>query len=578
MPIVKINTTTNQGSETNVNWVENGEEASSLVLNRPIKDLSVVVNTVIDTVNLLAPLDTLDELRNFEPTVNFQKASIEGHTLTGSGSGEFYFDASDTTSTDNNGTIIVTLGGKRWKRSNTFVLTPEHFGFLPTNSLTDNTTAFQNYSNTRSVIYLLDNTTYLIDTLILHSNLIIQGNPTSKIKCKNTVNPTSLANITVRDTNFEYGEDTPNGLQILQFNLCTNVIVQKCNFEGLGYSGDTPLTTGANSGLKFENCTDVWALQNIVNGLKNNWGIAAQDCTNLTIKSNKVSRTGRAGIMLLSGNKGVKVLYNELYLTKTNHINVNANDGCIDLYGPNNDNVLIQGNRIVDGGGSGDYFSGDPTKATAIRVSGSSNVEVCNNTVVTGSNLAFVFVSQSRDDDDSHSVNFHHNHTILTGPVDYGFRHTTGTNIKFDHNTSVAETADGLYQTRLIEFRNEVKKASVSGNTFDGFEGGLSTIDGANGIFFHNSGTAYSDLTINDNTLNADAGGISLHLCDMFTVTGNKISYDQSASGIDISATNSNGIVSLNCIKRPVNPNIYIDAGATNVVEGVNILAVGTVP
>ena len=59
---------------------------------------------------------TIADLRNIEPAQDGQQISLLGHTLPGIGGGELYFDESDTTSADNNGTIIVTTGGKRWKR------------------------------------------------------------------------------------------------------------------------------------------------------------------------------------------------------------------------------------------------------------------------------------------------------------------------------------------------------------------------------------------------------------------------------------------------------------------------------
>lgn len=51
MTIELINTTDVQGDETNVNWFADGEHANSVVLNRPIKDVSVVVNEVISKLN-----------------------------------------------------------------------------------------------------------------------------------------------------------------------------------------------------------------------------------------------------------------------------------------------------------------------------------------------------------------------------------------------------------------------------------------------------------------------------------------------------------------------------------------------
>jgi len=66
--------------------------------------------------NKVIKLDTIDELRNTEPTTDLQQVSVAGHTLPGIGGGIFYADFSDTTSTDDDGITIVTPGGKRWIR------------------------------------------------------------------------------------------------------------------------------------------------------------------------------------------------------------------------------------------------------------------------------------------------------------------------------------------------------------------------------------------------------------------------------------------------------------------------------
>jgi hypothetical protein len=66
--------------------------------------------------NIIKPLDTIADLRATEPVLANQRISTSGHTTIGLGGSEFYWHQADTTSADNNGTIIVTPGGKRWKR------------------------------------------------------------------------------------------------------------------------------------------------------------------------------------------------------------------------------------------------------------------------------------------------------------------------------------------------------------------------------------------------------------------------------------------------------------------------------
>lgn len=53
MPITQINITNDQNAETNVNWYNNDELADLNVLNRPIKEISTVVNEVIVELNSL---------------------------------------------------------------------------------------------------------------------------------------------------------------------------------------------------------------------------------------------------------------------------------------------------------------------------------------------------------------------------------------------------------------------------------------------------------------------------------------------------------------------------------------------
>ena len=84
---------------------------------------------------------TISELRNLEPTIDGQQVNLLGHTVAGIGGGVFYYDASDTTSPDNNGTVIVTADGKRWKRKLDGSVSIHMFGGIG-NGINDDTSAF----------------------------------------------------------------------------------------------------------------------------------------------------------------------------------------------------------------------------------------------------------------------------------------------------------------------------------------------------------------------------------------------------------------------------------------------------
>jgi hypothetical protein len=79
--------------------------------------LSDIVNYSLNTATVsLDNISTVVNLRTLEPTVNGKTIFLLGITTPNSGSGIFYADFTDTTSIDNGNTVIVTVGGKRWKR------------------------------------------------------------------------------------------------------------------------------------------------------------------------------------------------------------------------------------------------------------------------------------------------------------------------------------------------------------------------------------------------------------------------------------------------------------------------------
>mgnify|MGYP003385596961 CR=1 FL=1 len=79
------------------------------VTNQPIRLGTIAMNSV--------PIKTIADLRTYNPVADGQVVDVLGHTLAGVGGGQFYYDPDDSTSADNNGTVIVTSMGARWKSS-----------------------------------------------------------------------------------------------------------------------------------------------------------------------------------------------------------------------------------------------------------------------------------------------------------------------------------------------------------------------------------------------------------------------------------------------------------------------------
>lgn len=70
-----------------------------------------------DGENGVFSVDTVTDLRLFEPAFDNQVIFLLGLTTPGVGDGHFYFDATDTTTADDGVDVIVTTDGARWKRT-----------------------------------------------------------------------------------------------------------------------------------------------------------------------------------------------------------------------------------------------------------------------------------------------------------------------------------------------------------------------------------------------------------------------------------------------------------------------------
>lgn len=108
-------------------------------------------------------ISTFAKLQTTTALFDYQVFTLLGHTVAGAGGGQFYYDPTDTSSADDNGTIAVNGSGQRLKRViNTYVKVDD-FGAVGNNTA-DSTNAFDTMAQTVGYI-LVGQGEYLLSTL-----------------------------------------------------------------------------------------------------------------------------------------------------------------------------------------------------------------------------------------------------------------------------------------------------------------------------------------------------------------------------------------------------------------------------
>lgn len=94
--------------------------------------------------NIVYPVATIADLRNLEPVFDGQQCELLGHTVAGVGGGMFYADYSSSAA-DDNGAVVVTVGGQRWVRKHSGQVSVDWYGAVPFDVLSaeNNYTAFR---------------------------------------------------------------------------------------------------------------------------------------------------------------------------------------------------------------------------------------------------------------------------------------------------------------------------------------------------------------------------------------------------------------------------------------------------
>lgn len=130
------------------------------------------VHTNISVVNSIASLRLLSKLTNTQSLVTGYYTQSDG------GGGIYNFIASDTTSADNGGTIIVASDGGRWYLQNTGTVSVKQFGAKGDNT-TNDAAAFQNAINSGATRIHVPASQYRINTALNFTNrstaLVIYG-------------------------------------------------------------------------------------------------------------------------------------------------------------------------------------------------------------------------------------------------------------------------------------------------------------------------------------------------------------------------------------------------------------------
>lgn len=87
------------------------------------------VNGVLLVGGAVATVESIETLRNFEPSRNGQTVELLGYYQRGIGGGVFFHDATSSDA-DDGGMTIVTTGGNRWVRRDATPSTPEMYGAI----------------------------------------------------------------------------------------------------------------------------------------------------------------------------------------------------------------------------------------------------------------------------------------------------------------------------------------------------------------------------------------------------------------------------------------------------------------
>jgi len=309
------------------------------------------------------------------PNISFYTTNINQE-------GFWYYDATDTTSADNTGTVLVTADGKRIKRVVNGNIYPEWFGAIG-DAVTDDASAINSAISVATNKNLVFTKRYLIKSkLVLKSNTSYIGVKGSEIIINNTFvkGATSPSNeFAIYNEKFSTTYSNPDTSIIIKgIKFTQTITLPSINYTILGFANINNLTISECesyiNGSIFGNNLDLYACYNNVNITNNTF----ENTTNTTIGGCIWLRNRAANGALAS---------NDCYAVNIigNNFRKKCNDEVVAIWGSlgklSNVNVISNSFKFDDYSVSvGLSVFGDETNSSALAIT--ENVNISNNTFI----------------------------------------------------------------------------------------------------------------------------------------------------------------------------------------------------
>lgn len=258
---------------------------------------------------LIVTVKTIAELRALDSTL-YTHAFLTGYYAEGDGGGGnvFYFDAADTTSADNQGTLIVATDNARWKRVYECPLAFEWFGAIPGSvDYTNSMKACAAVANVSGEAIGLRTGQYLVsDTIGFNKAILLEGHGSSSVI---KINP-SLSLADKRFAPIIFSNSTPGQL------LDGEIVLRNFDVDG---SNGGPIAGGliefgsVNSAISYDIHAYDAGTQGVegligVSGIYNYSGVLGGAESNVTVYHCLFERCTETGVRYGQGSVNVKII------------------------------------------------------------------------------------------------------------------------------------------------------------------------------------------------------------------------------------------------------------------------------